>query len=78
MVNKSIHVTHNTVGGNWKVKQPSNERASAYCNTKIEAIKVAETIARNQRLETKIHNMDGRISGGNSYGKDPCPPRDKR
>ena len=78
MVNKSIHVTYNKFDNNWKVKQPSNERVSAYCSTKKEAIEVAENIAKNQGLETKIHNMDGRISGGNSYGKDSCPPRDKR
>jgi len=78
MKNKTIHVTYNQSGKNWKVKQPSNDRVSAYCDTKAEAIKTAETIARNQGLETKIHNMDGKISAGNSYGNDPFPPKDKR
>lgn len=34
MLNKTIHVTHDKVNSNWRVKQPSNERSSAVCNTK--------------------------------------------
>ena len=73
---RQVHVTHSSSG--WVVKQPGNQRASAICGTKAQAIRRAETIARSQGLETKIHNMDGKISGGNSYGNDPCPPRDKK
>jgi hypothetical protein len=42
--------------------------------TKKEAIKIAEKIAKNQWLETKIQKKDGTIQGWNSYGKDPYPP----
>lgn len=78
MANKTIHVTHRKSEGGQKVQKGGAERASAICDTKREAVQKAEQIARNQGLETKIHNMDGKIAGGNSYGNDPCPPRDKK
>jgi hypothetical protein len=37
-----------------------------------------ENIARNQKSDTKIHGVDGKIRAGNSYGNDPCPPKDKK
>lgn len=77
MANKTIHVTHKSEGG-WQVKKAGAKRASAVCETKKEAVQRAEEIARNQELETKIHNMDGKIAGGNSYGNDPFPPEDKK
>lgn len=61
----------------WKVKQPDNKKASAIVPTKKEAVKIAEVIAKHQWLETKIQKKDGTIQGGNSYGKDSCPPKDK-
>ncbi len=70
---KQIRVSPNGDDG-WKVKQPDNSKASAIADTKAEAIQIAEQIAKNQWLETKIQNRDGRISGGNSYWKDPFPP----
>lgn len=78
MVKKQIHVTYDAKNKNWRVKQTSNSKASAITRTKNEAIEKAENIAKNQKLETKIHNKDGKISGGNSYGNDPCPPIDKK
>ena len=78
MANKTIHVIHRKSEGDWKVQKGGAERASAICSTKKEAVQKAEQIAKNQGLETKIHNMDGKISGGNSYGNDPCPPKDKK
>jgi hypothetical protein len=46
--------------------------------TQKEAITIAETIAKNQKSDTKIHGKDGKIRGGNSYGNDPNPPKDKK
>jgi hypothetical protein len=34
--------------------------------------------ARGHAAEHVVHNRDGKISGSNSYGSDPLPPRDKR
>ena len=72
--NKQIHVTY--TWDQWEVKQPSNSKASALADTKAEAIKIAERIAENQWLETKIHNKDWKISWWNSYWGDPFPPKD--
>ena len=46
--------------------------------TQQKAIKIAQGIAKNQKLDTKIHDVDGKIRAGNSYGNDPFPPKDKK
>jgi hypothetical protein len=66
---KQIFVSPN--GGDWKVKSVGNQRASALCNTKAEAVERAREIARNQNLEMIVQNSDGKIGWRNSYGNDP-------
>lgn len=73
---KNQHVVKHSDG--WAVKGDSNSRATKVTKTQAEAIKVAEDIARNQKSDTKIHGKDGKIRAGNSYGNDPCPPKDKK
>lgn len=62
----------------WAVKGAGNEKATKVTSTQKEAINIAQNIARNQNSDTKIHGVDGRIRAGNSYGNDPCPPKDKK
>lgn len=62
----------------WAVKGAGNSKATAVYPTQKEAISRAQSIARNQHADTKIHGKDGRIRSGNSYGNDPCPPRDRK
>ena len=71
---KEIHVTKSQ-NGNWRVKQPDNQRASAICETQTKAREVARVIAKNQGLEMVVHGVDGRIREKNTYRKDPFPPR---
>lgn len=73
---KNQHVVKHQDG--WAVKGAGNSRATKVTRTQKEAIGVAETIARNQHSDTKIHGRDGEIRAGNSYGNDPCPPRDRK
>ena len=73
---KNQHVIKHPDG--WAVKGAGNTKATKVTRTQAEAIKVAENIARNQKSDTKIHGTDGKIRAGNSYGNDPCPPRDKK
>jgi len=73
---KNQHVVKHSEG--WAVKGAGNSRATKVTGTQEEAINVAESIARNQKSDTKIHGRDGRIRAGNSYGNDPCPPKDKK
>ena len=73
---KNQHVVKH--GKEWAVKGAGNGKATKVTPTQKEAISVTQNIARNQKSDTKIHGRDGRIRAGNSYGNDPCPPRDKR
>ena len=44
--------------------------------TKETAVMVGRGIARRLKVEHTIHLQDGSIGEKNSYGNDPCPPRD--
>jgi len=58
-------------GEDWKVKVVGNQKASAICDTKAEAVERAKEIAQNQRLELLVQNLNGTIGWRNSYGNDP-------
>lgn len=73
---KNQHVVPHQNG--WAVKGAGNSKATRVVSTQKEAIQIAQDIARNQQSDTKIHGRDGRIRAGNSYGNDPCPPKDKK
>ncbi len=73
---KNQHVVKHSNG--WAVKGAGNKRATKVVKTQKEAIGIAEKIARNQKSDTKIHGRNGKIRAGNSYGNDPCPPKDKK
>lgn len=73
---KNQHIVpHN---GEWAVLGEGNSKVTRVVSTQAEAIRIAQDIARNQKSDTKIHGRDGRIRGGNSYGNDLCPPKDKK
>lgn len=72
---ESIHVTPNQ--NKWNVQREGTTKPSRVCDTKAEAESVARDQGRNQKTEVVIHNRNGRISQKNSYGNDPCPPKDK-
>jgi len=70
--------THHVVphpGGGWDVERGGSERANGHFDKKQDAIDSAREISRNQGTELKIHNKDGKISGSDSHGNDPNPPR---
>ena len=64
--------------GEWAVKGAGNTRATSIHETQGEAIGSAREIAINQRSEVVIHRPDGRIRDRDSYGNDPCPPKDRK
>jgi len=76
MTKKNQHVVPHANG--WAVKGAGNQKATKVTATQKEAIQVAENIARNQKSDTKIHGVNGKIRAGNSYGNDPYPPKDKK
>ncbi len=61
----------------WAVKGEGNERATKVTDTQKQAINVAKGIAQNQKSELIIQGRDGKIKSKDSYGNDPCPPKDK-
>lgn len=64
--------------GEWAVRGAGNSKDTSIHQTQGKAIGIARDIARNQHSEVVIHGMDGRIRDKDSYGKDPCPPVDKK
>ena len=70
------HVVPN--GKNWQVKAEKATKATKNFNTQKAAIAYAKDSAKNQKSELVIHGKDGKIRDKDSYGNDPCPPRDTR
>jgi hypothetical protein len=65
-------------GDGWRIHRPGSSRDSAHAGTKVEAMDIAESIARNQGLDTRVQRRNGTISPeGNTYPKsrDNFPPR---
>ena len=65
-------------GDEWEVKGEGNSKATRVVDTQKEAIKIAREIAINQESELIIHGKDGKIRDKDSFGNDPCPPKDKK
>ena len=70
------HVVPN--GKSWQVKAEKATKATKNFNTQKAAIEYAKDIAKNQKSELVIHGKDGKIRDKDSYGNDPCPPRDTK
>jgi hypothetical protein len=77
MKKKSQHVIKDSKGG-WSIKKGGSTKATQHFNTQKEAITRGREIAKNQKAELYIHGSDGKIRSKDSYGNDPCPPKDKK
>ena len=62
----------------WQVIREGSDKATILFDTLQEAIDHGREIAINQKSELVIHNRQGKIRDKDSYGNDPCPPRDKK
>ena len=76
MGKKDQHVVPH--GNKWAVKGAGNSKATKVTPTQKDAIDIAKEIAKNNHSEVVIHRPNGQIRDKDSYGNDPCPPRDKR
>lgn len=76
MAKKNVHIVRRDDG--WAVKKEGNQRASSVHQTQQEAIDAGREAAKVQRSELVIHGRDGKIRDKDSFGNDPCPPRDTR
>lgn len=73
---KNQHITHNPKGG-WNVIGAGNSKPTKIFPNKQDAVDYGRTIAKNQGSELVIHGLNGRIQDKDSYGNDPCPPKDR-
>ena len=64
-------------GDAWAVRGANNSKVTIICQTQKDAIGRAITIAKNQGSEIRVQNRNGQFRKCNSYGNDPCPPKDK-
>ncbi|MDD6398196.1 MAG: DUF2188 domain-containing protein [Selenomonadaceae bacterium] len=64
-------------GDQWGVKGEGNSRFTKLFDTQHAAAVYGRTIAQNQHSELIIKGANGRIRSKDSYGNDPCPPRDR-
>jgi len=65
-------------GKDWGVRGEGNKRLTVVTPTKAGAEKAGREIARNQGTELFIHGRNGKIQDRDSYGNDPCPPKDRK
>lgn len=70
------HVVHRPNG--WAVVGEGNKRATTVQPTQHEAIDRAREIARNNQSQVVIHDRGNKIRDVDSYGPDPCPPKDSK
>lgn len=73
---KNQHITPK--GDLWQVIGAGNSKPTKLFNTQTEAISFGREIAKNQCSELVIHDKHGRIRDKDSYGSDPCPPKDTK
>lgn len=72
---KNQHVVRR--GKQWVVRGAGNKKDTSVHETQKDAIDSAIDIAKNQGSEVIVHGRDGRIRSKDSYGNDPCSPKDK-
>jgi hypothetical protein len=77
MKKNQIH-TVKAQDGQWKNIRAGAQRASGVYSTKAKAVEEGRKIAKRSEAEHIIHLFNGKIQNSNSYGKDPCPPVDKK
>lgn len=61
----------------WGVKTEGNKNCSYVFKRKCDAVAIATKRAKETHSELRIQNRDVRFGACNSYGNDPCPPKDK-
>ncbi len=64
-------------GDRWAVHGEGNQRDTKIFDRQSDAAAYARDIAINQKSEVIIQSRNGQIRSKDSYGNDPCPPRDK-
>lgn len=69
------------LAGGWAAEDLAEDtikRASHVGDTKAEVEAKARAQAKAERAELVIHGRDGKIQDSDSFGNDPCPPKDRK
>lgn len=74
---KNYHVVPDGKKG-WSNKKEGSSRPKSRHRKQRAAIDAAKKQAKKDGVEVVIHRKNGRIRDKDSYGNDPCPPRDKK
>ncbi len=76
MAKRKIHVVPR--GSEWAVQREGATKPSKITDTKRDALEIGRQQAKRAKTELVIHGKDGKIQDSDSYGPDPCPPKDKK
>lgn len=76
MSKKNIHIVPS--GNRWAVRKEGVKQPLSTHRTKDLADQKARPEAKKNRVELITHGRDGRIQDKDSFGKDPCPPKDRK
>ena len=76
MTKKKNDVWVSPIDDEWRVHRENSSRASRVVPTQAEANEIARRIAQNEKVDRITQCRDGRIVSHDSYGNDPCPPKD--
>ncbi len=77
MGKKNFHVVPHDDKG-WAVRKEGSKKVSSTHTTQDDAIQQGKEWAQKDQAELVIHRKDGRIRDKDSYGNDPCPPKDTK
>ena len=76
MAKKNIHVV--PAHKKWAVKPAGSTEPASTHRTQHAAEQAGRKLAKQNQSELVIHRPDGRIRDKDSYGNDPCPPKDAK
>lgn len=76
MANRNVHVVPS--GNRWAVKPEGVAKPMSTHLTHRAASEAGRAVARQNRSELVIHRPNGQIRDKDSFGKDPCPPKDAK
>jgi hypothetical protein len=73
----NVWVTGNPKKG-YAVRTEGADRAASRHDTQGDAIKAGRDLAESRKSELIVQDTHGRIRQKDSFGNDPCPPKDKK
>lgn len=76
MAKKNIHVVPS--GNGWAVKPEGASQPQSKHRTQRTASEAGRKAAQKNESELVIHRPNGQIRDKDSFGNDPCPPKDTK